>query len=102
MSHTMLLFLVAAGLASSTACRTNETPEGQVKDAGITSTIKARLASGLNPTTLTNVSVNVTNGVVTLAGQVKNEESKRRAEEIARSIDGVSRVNDDLQIQTNP
>ncbi len=87
-------------LAISMACRTNETPEGQVKDARIAAAIKAKLASDLSATTITNVSINVTNSVVTLSGQVNTPENKRRAEEIARSVEGVVRVNDDLQVQT--
>src|SRR5207302_650775 len=76
-------------------------PERQVKNVSITATVKARLASDLNPTTLTNLSVNVTNGVVTLAGQVPTEADKQRAEEIARRVDGVVRVNNNLQIQSS-
>jgi hyperosmotically inducible periplasmic protein len=99
MARMISLFLMPVILAISMACRTNESPEGQVKDARIAAAIKAKLASDLNPTTLTNVSVNVTNSVVTLSGQVNSGESKRRAEEIARSVEGVVSVNDNLQVQ---
>src|SRR5262245_48744825 len=95
-----LLFSLAVGLlAVSLSCRTNETPEAQVKDARITATVKAKLASDLKPQTLTNVAVNVTNGVVTLSGLVSGAEEKRRAEEIARGVEGVARVNNELQVQ---
>jgi osmotically-inducible protein OsmY len=100
MARTVLPFFMALILAISTACRTNETPEAQVKDARIAAAIKAKLASDLSATTITNVSINVTNSVVTLSGQVNSAENKRRAEEIARSVDGVVRVNDDLLVQT--
>jgi len=100
MARSVLPFFMALILAVSMACRTNESPEGQVQDARIAAAIKAKLASDVNATTITNVSVNVTNGVVTLSGQVNTADNKRRAEEIARSVDGVVRVNDDLQVQT--
>src|SRR5437879_3508142 len=86
--RTFTTLILALTLVISIACRTNESPERQVKDVSITATVKARLASDLNPTTLTNLSVNVTNGVVTLAGQVPTETDKQRAEEITRSVDG--------------
>jgi hyperosmotically inducible protein len=99
MVRALMFFLSALLLAASLACRTNETPEAQVKDARIAATVKAKLASDLKPQTLTNVAVNATNGVVTLSGLVSSAEEKRRAEEIARSVEGVVRVNNDLQVQ---
>jgi hyperosmotically inducible protein len=79
------------------ACRTNQAPEDQVSDARITAEVKARLASELQAATLTNVEVNTTNGVVTLAGQVRDAESRQKAEQIARSVEGVREVNNNLQ-----
>ncbi len=85
---------------SALGCRTNETPEQQVKDAEITANIKSELAKQLGPATMTNVSVNSTNGVVTLAGVVHNSDEKAKAVAIARAFPQVSSVNDNLQ--TNP
>jgi len=97
--RALLFFLSGFLLAASLACRTNETPEAQVTDARIAATVKAKLASDLKPQTLTNMAVNVTNRVVTLSGLVSNAEEKRRAEEIARGVESVARVNNDLQVQ---
>jgi len=97
--RALLFFLSGLLLAASLACRTNETPEAQVTDARIAAAVKAKLASDLKPQTLTTVAVNVTNRVVTLSGLVSNAEEKRRAEEIARGVEGVARVNNDLQVQ---
>jgi hyperosmotically inducible protein len=102
MRRTRLFSLLVLVLTLSTACRTNESPEGQVKDAGITTTVKTRLAEDLNTATLGNISVNATNGVVTLSGQVASADQKQRAEDIVKSVDGVTRVNNNLQIQTAP
>lgn len=82
----------------SLACRPNETLEGQAKDAKIKTQIKAKLAAEVNATTLTSVQVNVTNGVVTLAGPVHTAEEKSRVEMIAQAVPGVTKVNNDLQI----
>jgi BON domain len=44
--------------------------------------------------------VNVTNGVVTLAGPVSTEEDRQRAEAAARAVEGVTSVNNNLQVTT--
>ena len=85
-------------LAIATACRTNETPEQQVKDAEITANVKSKLAGELGASTVTNISVNVTNGVVTLAGTVHDSAEKSKAVGIAQVAPGVAKVNDNLQI----
>jgi osmotically-inducible protein OsmY len=95
--------LFVAGVAlvtASTACRMNETPAAQVKDAEIGAKLKGKLASDINPSTITDISVNVTNGVVTLSGQVKNPENKQKAEQIAHNLDGVGKVNNEIQVAT--
>jgi osmotically-inducible protein OsmY len=100
-ARKLSLFAAALVLAGSMACRMHETPAAQVKDAEIAATLKGKLASNINPSTLTDISVNVTNGVVTLSGQVKDPDTKRRAEEIAHNVQGVERVNNELQV-ANP
>ena len=71
-----LLFLAAAD-----GCRPNETVERQADDAGIKTSIKAKLAADVRFSTLTAVSVDVTNGIVTLAGPVHSEDEKQKIEE---------------------
>lgn len=90
--------LAAAVLTALVACRPNETVEGQAKDAKIKTQIKTKLASDVNAATLTSVEVNVTNGVVTLAGPVHNAEESSRIESTARSVEGVTQVHNNLQI----
>ena len=92
--------LVALVLAVS--CRPNQTVERQADDAGIKASIKARLASDVRFSTLTAVSVDVTNGLVTLAGPVHSEEEKQKIEETVRSVKGVVNVSNNLQIQIEP
>jgi len=52
------------------------------------------------------VDFNVTNGVVTLVGDVPNAQVKAEAEQEARSVSGVTRVINNLQVKaprpTNP
>ena len=89
---------VAGVLLLSSACRPNESVEGQARDAKIKTQIKSKLASDVGASTLTSIQVNVTNGVVTLAGPVHNEDEKARAEAAARTVEGVVSVTNALQI----
>lgn len=95
----LLAFLSALFVLSVPSCRPSETVEGQARDAKIKTEIKSKLASDVGAATLTSVSVNVTNGVVTLAGPVHSDAEKSRVESIARSVEGVASVNDALQVQ---
>jgi len=79
-------------------CRTNESPEAQVDDLQIVAQVKSKLASEVGPTTVTNISVDSTNGVVTLAGQVDSGEVKAKAETVAKAVPKVVRVINNLQV----
>lgn len=97
--RTTLLF---ACLVLAIGCRTNEVPEQQARDVEITARLKTKLAEDLGPATVTNISVNATNGVVTLAGTVHNPSEESKAVSIARATPKVVRVNDNLQVVATP
>ena len=101
-SLVRLTALLISFSIASIACRPNQTVEGQAKDAKIKTDIKAKLASDVGAATLTAVSVNVTNGVVTLAGPVHSGEEKSRIESIAKGAEGVVSVNNALQVMPEP
>ena len=63
--------------------------------------VKAKLSAD-RFSNLLNVDVNVTNGVVTLAGEVPNAQVKAEAEREARSVSGVTRVINNLQVKAPP
>jgi hyperosmotically inducible protein len=88
----VLLFALLLG------CRTNESPEGQVDDLQIMAQVKTKLASDVGVSSVTNISVNSTNGVVTLSGQVNSPDVKSKAETVAKSVPKVVRVVDTLQV----
>ena len=95
-----LATVLAAFLASG--CTTTQSPRIQVNDARITAEVKSKLAQDVMPSSLVNVIVNTTNGVVTLAGQVESEDVKQRAEKVAVQVAGVVKVNNDLQVEPLP
>jgi osmotically-inducible protein OsmY len=97
--------LLAIGLLASMAlfgqgCNTTQSPNQQISDVQITTQVKSKLASDVGASTLTNIDVNTTNGVVTLSGQVQTANIKRSAETDAAAIPGVVRVNNNLQVAT--
>jgi len=97
----LLFTLLLAGVLL-TGCRTNESPEAQVDDLQIVTQIKSKLATEVGPSTVTNVAVNSTNGVVTLAGQVDSSEVRSRVETIAKGVPKVVRVINNLQVTVKP
>lgn len=97
----LLLPVVVLGLFL-VGCRTNESPESQVNDIGIVAQVKSKLASDIGPSTVTNVSVDSTNGVVTLAGQVDSADIKAKAGTVAMTVPKVSRVANNIQVATKP
>src|SRR3954466_14603241 len=81
----LILALALGGCSSTKSAGT------QVDDAAITGKVKAKLAADgdINPF---NIDVDTNEGVVTLQGTVKKEDTRRKAEQYARDTDGVKRV----------
>lgn len=72
--------------------------KGYAGDAVTTSEIKAKLlADDIVPSR--TVKVETTDGVVQLSGSVKNQAQSDRAESIAKAIDGVKSVKNDLKVE---
>ena len=89
----LVAFMVSLG-----ACSTTKSAGKQVDDAAIHTAVKAKLTAD-RFSNIVNVDINVTNGVVTLAGEVPNTQVKMEAEKEARSVDGVVRVINNLQVK---
>lgn len=78
---------------------TKQTMKGYAGDTATTSEIKAKLlADDIVPSR--NVKVETTNGVVQLSGTVKTQAQSERAEGIAKAIDGVKSVKNDLVVKS--
>ena len=72
-----------------------------VDDATITSKVKTAFATDKTVSAM-QVSVDTNNGNVRLSGFVDNDTEKRRAEEIARSVNGVKSVTNAITVQREP
>ena len=69
------------------------------KDAALTTKVKSALAADVGLRTLTGISVDSEGSVVTLKGSVDTEANKRRAEQVAQGIEGVSSVRNQLTVE---
>ena len=67
-------------------------------DLKITAQVKSQLATDVGLSSVPNIDVNSTNGVVTLSGQVDSPAIKLKAETAAKSVPKVVRVVDNLQV----
>jgi hyperosmotically inducible periplasmic protein len=90
--------IILAFAVALTACRPAQTVERQTNDAAIEARIKSKLATDVGAATITSVEVNVTNGVVTLAGPVQTAEERQKIEAVARAAEGVTSVTNNIQV----
>lgn len=109
--------LVAAAAFAAGACGRDETaPEttttsqqpattpqagDPLSDARITTAVQAKYY-GDDRIGARDIDVETQNGVVTLSGAVPDEATKQQALSLARSVDGVTSVNDQLEVRTGP
>ena len=77
---------------------TGETAGQYVDDSTITASVKAKLTAD-RIANFTRVDVDTTNKVVSLNGIVESPDQKTRAEQLAMQVNGVSRVENHLQVQ---
>jgi outer membrane lipoprotein SlyB len=84
-----------------------------VDDAAITTNVKAKLRAafgqiedheisqldrGANAQTITYIGVSSVNGVVTLTGEVRGKRARAKAEQLARGVPQVVRVNNNIAL----
>jgi hyperosmotically inducible protein len=77
--------------SSSTPSSSNETVPGKVDDSWITTKVKSQLAAAKGVKS-TDISVNTTDGVVTLTGTVASSKQRTHVEHIAKQVKGVKSV----------
>jgi hyperosmotically inducible protein len=77
---------------------TGKTAGQNVDDATITASVKSTLVAD-KVANLTRVDVDTNRGVVSLNGIVESNDQKTRAEQLARRVDGVKNVVNNLQVQ---
>ena len=75
----------------------DQSVKGYAGDSATTASVKAKLlADDIVPSR--NVKVETTDGVVQLSGAVKDQAQSDRAESVAKTVDGVKSVKNDLKV----
>lgn len=69
-------------------------------DSAVTAIVKSKLAVD-NETSSANINVDTKGGVVTLTGVVTTQGNKEQAERIARNTEGVTRVINNITVETS-
>ena len=89
-------------LFSLGACQavTGKTAGRVIDDKSITAQVKGKLTTD-RISNFSRVDVDTDRGVVHLSGVVQSAEQKARAAELAREVEGVRRVDNNLQIQSS-
>jgi len=84
-----------AVLAGCSAISAGNPPGRKFDDEGITAAVRNKLVAD-EPRALSDVDVDTVNRTVYLTGTVADEHAEQRAAEIARSVEGVNKVVNDL------
>jgi osmotically-inducible protein OsmY len=94
--------LALAGCASkgdNAAAGESRTAGQFTSDAALTAKVKTALARDAGLGTAADVNVNSYRGVVQLNGFVDSQDKVQRAADVARSVEGVSRVENNLSVK---
>jgi osmotically-inducible protein OsmY len=98
---TLVAAMMAAALLTTAGCavsRGQETVGAYVDDAGITTLVKSRMAES-KLVSATSISVETLNGTVMLSGFAKSATEKSEAERIARGVNNVKSVKNEIAIR---
>lgn len=99
---TLAAVAIASSLVMASGCavtRDQQTAGAYIDDSVITATVKTRMLD--NPDVAgTSITVETLNGTVMLSGFAKNALEKSTAERIARGVEGVKSVKNEIVIRT--
>ena len=99
--HTLIAMATTVALLSATGCavtRGQETVGAYVDDATITTQVKSRMLADKDVAG-TSISVETLNGTVMLSGFAKSNMERSTAEKIARGVNGVKLVRNEIAIR---
>lgn len=101
MHHKVMASTLGLCLMLITGCEsmTGKTTGQTIDDASITASVQKKLTSD-KLSNFVRINVDTDQSVVTLKGTVRSVEEKSRAEDLARQVNGVTKVNNNLSIQS--
>ena len=92
---TLSLLMLLGGL---NGCTTGKGSSRPISDASISIAVQAKLVRD-HASHFPRINVETEHGVVNLTGVVKTDSQRTQAEYLASQVDGVVKVNNDLEIQ---
>jgi hyperosmotically inducible periplasmic protein len=99
--NTLAAAAVALSLVATAGCavsRGQQTAGAYVDDSAITASVKTRMLDNPNVAG-TSITVETLNGTVMLSGFAKSQKEKTTAESVARSVDGVKSVKNEITVR---
>ena len=107
MQRTVLFIAAILAATPALAQTTNDqaTERGRqknteyVSDATLTTKVHTAPANDVGMRTMYSINVDSDKGIVTLKGSVDSEDTKRRAEDVAKRVSGVSAVKNELRVK---
>jgi hyperosmotically inducible periplasmic protein len=100
-TRTLATSILAASLIALSGCavtRGQETVGSYVDDAAITTSVKARFVDN-REVDAASIKVETLNGTVMLSGFAKNGTERSTAENIARNVNGVRQVHNEIIVR---
>jgi osmotically-inducible protein OsmY len=94
------VMLATALLMTTGACAGHRTAGETISDASMTASVKTRLLADQRTDGL-KIDVDTQSGVVYLSGEVDSSEEVKLAESIAKRVDGVASVENNLRVKHN-
>ncbi|WP_447980011.1 BON domain-containing protein [Candidatus Nitrospira bockiana] len=100
MLRSMTAAVLGLVMMAATGCQsmTGKTAGESMSDSAITAKVQSKLTAD-RLSNFTRVDVDTERGIVNLSGVVPTAEQKARAAELTRQVEGVKRVNNNLQIE---
>ena len=99
--NTLIAAAIAMTLVTASGCavsRGQQTVGAYVDDAAITASVKTRMLDD-ERVAGTSITVETLNGTVMLSGFAKSQAEKAAAESIARKVDGVRAVKNEITVR---
>lgn len=96
-----LRMMLGLCLFAATGCKTmtGSSAGHNLDDAAITTSVKSHLATKDRIGTLARVNVTTVENTVYLSGVLPTEDEKIKAEEIARNVEGVKKVANNIEVR---
>lgn len=96
----LITWCIGFALMGVVGCQstTGKTASQTMTDTGITASVQAKLTTD-KVSNFSRIDVDTERGIVTLNGVVRTAQDRDRAERLAREVDGIRGLNNNLQIQ---